>query len=255
MRRVALAISVGLLFIASGASARDYFEDRGYWYPFVERFTWRGFDDGNQVTKEAGEAAGIGAAGEYLLSEDTPLILRLKGDASYGKADFDEAVSLSAKASSKSSRIAARVETDLGRRFLVREGQVELTPYAGAGYRWSKMDVKGGTEVQGFHEAWNAAYARVGAQGAYKFDGRLSALFEVGVKVPVYTSVNSSLSGKSFRPGSQASFYMEAGVSYEGVRPAIYYEGFRYSASTSSNGVEFPRTEGDILGLKVAFEF
>ncbi|MFA6147996.1 MAG: hypothetical protein WC899_07300 [bacterium] len=254
MRRVALAISVGLLFVASASSARDYFEDRGYWYPFVERFTWRGFDGGNQVTKEAGEAAGIGAAGEYLLLEDTPFILRLNGDASYGKGDFDEAVAPAGKASSKSSRIAARGETDLGRRFLLRDGQVELIPYAGAGYRWWKEDVKVATNVQGFRDTWNSAYARVGARGTYKFDGRLSALIEAGVKVPVYTSVNSSLSGKSFRPGSQASFYMEAGVSYDGIRPILYYEGFRYSAS-SSNGIEFPRTEGDILGLKVAFDF
>lgn len=254
MRRVTLAISIGLLFIASGASARGYFEDRGYWYPFVERFTWRGFDGGNQVTREAGKAAGIGAAGEYLFSEDTSLIFRLKGDASYGKGDFEESVAPSGKASSKSSRITARGETDFGWRFLLREGQVELIPYAGAGYRWSKMDVKTGPDVQGFNETWNSAYAKVGARGAYKFDRRLSALFEAGVKVPVYTSVNSSLSGESFRPGSQASFYMEAGVSYDGIRPIIYYEGFRYSAS-SSNGIEFPRTEGDILGLKVAFDF
>ncbi|MCL5884474.1 MAG: hypothetical protein M1377_03885 [Deltaproteobacteria bacterium] len=243
------------LLLPYGASARDDFEDRGYWYPFVERFTWRGFDGGKQITKEAGEAAGIGATGEYLLAEDTSLILRLKGDASYGKGNFEEALAPSVKASSKSSRIAARGEMDLGRRFLLREGQVELIPFAGAGYRWSNKHVKAGTGVQGFHETWNSAYTRIGARSAYKFDRQVSALFEAGVKVPVYTSVNSSLSGKSFRPGSQVSFYMEAGVSYEKVRPILYYEGFRYSASAPSGGVEFPRMEGDILGLKVAFEF
>lgn len=258
MKYFAVSMSVVLLLLSSGASARDYFEDRGYWYLFGERYTWRQFDGGDQITKDVGENVGIGALGDIQIAEDTALIGRLRGEGFGGKGNFDAATGPGTKASSTTTGYGLRAEGDLGWRFQPGEGKTEILPFAGLGYRWWKTKVKESSGIPGFEETWNSMYSKIGARGVYFLERNISIFGEAGVKVPVYTQASSSVSvggSTSYKPGSRISGFLEAGVNYKGVRPSLYYEGSRFSESRSSGGVTYPETEGDILGVRVAFEF
>lgn len=256
MRRFTLAVSVGLLIIASGASARDYFEDKAYWYLFGERYTWRQFDGGTQITKDVGETVGIGAFGDYQVAEDTPMLGRLRGEVFGGRGNYDIATGTGSKTSSTSNRFGLRTEGDLGWRFLPSDGKVAILPFGGIGYRLWKRNVEGTQAFQAFDESWHDVYTKAGARGQYRIERDVALFAEAGTILPVFTRVSGGSSGSkgSFKPGMKVSTFAEAGVDYKGLRPSIYYEGSRFSAD-DSGAIGFPRTEGDVFGLRVAFEF
>jgi len=256
MIRVAAFLTIAFLLVASGASARDSFEDKTYWYLFGERYTWRQFDGGTQITKDVGETVGIGAFGDYQVAEDTALIGRLRGEVFGGQGNYDIATGSASKASSTSNRFGLRTEGDLGWRFLPSDGKVAILPFGGIGYRWWKRNLTGTQAFQTFDEGWHEVYTKAGARGQYKIERDVALFAEVGTTLPVFTRVSggSSSSKRSFKPGMKVSTFAEAGVDYRGLRPSIYYEGSRFSAD-ESGAIVFPRTEGDVFGMRVAFEF
>ncbi len=114
------------------------------------------------------------------------------------------------------------------------------------------------TPIPGFNETWNSVYSKIGARAGYSLERNIFLFGEAGVKVPVYTRANSGISGSgstSYKPGSAISGFLEVGVNFKGVRPSLYYEGSRFSESSASGGVAYPETEGDVFGVRIAFEF
>ena len=256
MSRVAAFLSIAFLLVAPGASARDSFEDKTYWYLIGGHYAWRQFDDGTQIVKDVGETVGIGAFGEYQVADDTPLIGRLRGEVFGGRGNYDVGTGSASKTSSNSTHFGLRTEGDLGWRFLLSDGKVAILPFGGIGYRWWKRNVEGTPAFQAFDESWHDIYTKAGARAQYSFERDVALFAEAGTILPVITRVSGGSSGSkgSFKPGMRVSTFAEAGVHYKGLRPSIYYEGSRFSAD-ESGAVGFPRTEGDVFGLRVAFEF
>ena len=244
-------------------------------YPSFQYFTWKEFNGGTRLLKEDGFLYGAGAAirVDLLKTETGSLMLKGKAELFGGVVDYDGQTQPPNPFPVKTdvTYIGARGETDLGWRFPVQD--VSIEPFAGIGYRWWLRDLHDTTafdpgqgrnvSVGGYTEYWQTIYARLGAHLDYTLSDSLKLFWEAGAKYPFYNANTVKIVNageKTIRPGNAWSAFAEVGARYKRFRPAVFYEGFRYSQSPlvpigGNSAIFQPESESDIIGISLGWAF
>jgi hypothetical protein len=265
-----------LLFAAANVSAAQFggVEELSA-YPFLQYVTWKESNHGTQLLKEDGFLYGAGAAirVDLLKTETGSLMLKGKAELFGGVVDYDGQTQPPNPLPVKTdvTYIGARGESDLGWRFPLQDFSIE--PFAGIGYRWWLRDLHDSTafdpvqrrnvSVGGYTEYWQTVYTRLGARMDYTLSDSLKLFGEAGAKYPFYNSNTiefTDVGEKTIRPGSAWSAFVEIGARYKRFRPAVFYEGFRYSQSPlvpigGNRAIFQPESESDIFGISLGWAF
>jgi hypothetical protein len=259
-------------------------------YPFVQYFTWEEFRDGARILKEKGLLVGAGGTVRLDLY-DRQLMLKAKGELFGGNVGYDGHTQQSflpppnppntpdptSERPVKTDVIyfGIKAEADMGWRFPLTHGSFE--PFAGLGYRWwlrslqesTTLDANGvPLQVGGYPEYWQSLYARLGTRAGWSFGGDLTLFAEAGMKYPLYNENLADFPGTgrvAIKPGQAWSAFAEISATHKRFRPSIFYEGFRFSPSSTVRAfstiensfilVNQPKSDSDIFGINLGWVF
>jgi len=238
-------------------------------YLSAQYFTWEEHLGGRRILKESGPLFAGGVLLEVITQSDTPssLTFRGKGEIFGGIVGYDGETQAPNAVPVKTdvSYFGTRQELDLGYRYSAESWCLE--PFTGLGYRWwlrglQDSTLADGQPVSGYTEYWRAGYARLGARGRYRPGSGVTLFAEGGVKYPFYTGNSVDFAGSgvtTFRPRGTWSGFAETGVTYQHLKLALTYEGFRYSASplaqVGNQSYLQPESSSDIFGLNLGWAF
>ena len=114
-------------------------------------------------------------------------------------------------------------------------------------------------------EQWKTLYGRLGVRGEQPFGQNNNLFVLAGVKLPVRTEnyindSNVSAQAITLKPGNKPSLFAEAGVQLRALRISAFYDTMRFNRSpvvmtSTTSGVLQPRSESDMLGVRIGGTF
>lgn len=271
MKRFVLTVAGSWMLLAVAASQSAAAQFGGIQeltvYPFVQYFTWKEFDDaGKRLLKESGPQFGAGGAIKLALLQGDVGAMTLKGKLEVfgGQVDYDGQYQDGTPAKTDVDYIGLKQELTVGWAIPLR--QVSIEPFAGLGYRWWLRDIKGSG---GYTEHWSTLYLLLGARSKYKISAD-SDFFIMGGAKYAFENENSiydfpGVGDVRLEPGNDWAAVAEGGIKYKHITASIYYENFIFPASPgvlksdslshSNVIISQPRSESEIIGIKVGWAF
>jgi hypothetical protein len=226
----------------------------------VQHFEWKEYYGGRRLLKESGPLYSGGVLFEHLFASSAALRAKseLFGGVVAYRGETQGANPL--PVSTDVGYFGTAGEVDGGYR--LQAGSLDVTPFAGLGFRWWVRDLQdsttaGGLPVTGYTETWRTLHLRLGARGQVDTDSGLSFFAEGGSKYPLYTGNTVDFAGfgeTTFHPGARWSGFAETGLSYRHFKASFTYEGFSVSQSPlkSVGARQFFQPESTSLRLGVS---
>lgn len=242
-------------------------------YMIVEQYLWREFDNGTRLVKESGPRFGIGFTYNFEFL-DHHLILKPRVEIIGGQVDYDgHACNINTgvcqPATANTSYFNGKLETDLGWRFRSTE-RTSIEPFVGIGFQGWLRDIYNGTasdgsSVRGYTENWHTLYLRAGLRANFALGEKTKFFAEAGGKFPVYTANTAYLSDAGLgpdvtvKPGNEASWFAEAGISYKHFKTSFFFDSMNFAKSdvVNSGGLGFfqPKSQAELYGLRIGVTF
>lgn len=243
-------------------------------YPFIQYFTWEEFrTDGSRLLKESGPQYGIGgtiklnllqgSAGAWTLNSKTEMF---GGVVDYDGTTFSsDPVTDNRPVKTDVNYFGISEDLDLGWAIPVQKITVE--PFAGVGYRWWMRDLESSTSVgtngvpfavSGYTEHWRSFSFRAGARSQYPLSENVTFSVMAAARYPFHNRNNIDVAGVgkiSLEPKSEWSAIAEAGLRYKRIVATVYYESFIFPDSAPVAGFYQPRSESEIVGLRLGWAF
>jgi hypothetical protein len=156
-------------------------------------------------------------------------------------------------------------EIDLGWAIPVQKTIVE--PFAGLGYRWWLRDLQNSTSVDtdgapfpvtGYTEYWSSFSVLLGVKSQYSLNKDARFTVTGAARYPFHNRNKVDFPGLGeveLSPGSEWSVFADASLTVGNLVAALYYENYIFSESPVVNGLYQPRSESEIVGLRVAWPF
>ncbi|BDV42001.1 hypothetical protein GURASL_09240 [Geotalea uraniireducens] len=225
-------------------------------YPSIQYFTWEEFDRADsRIVKEEGPLYGLGVAMKADLASKV-LLLTGKTEIFGGEVKYDGATLAGAPVRSNVDYVGINAALDLGYR--LQAHNLSLEPFAGLGYRWWHREIQATVISSTTTEEWDILSLRLGARGECRLSPAARLFIAGGAKYPWFNRNVANPDGGSdetFHPGRKWSAFAEAGGQFGRIRPAFFYEGFRFGDSPTVGSFYQPRTNADIVGISVGFAF
>jgi hypothetical protein len=232
-------------------------------YGQIENFEWKESDDGDQLLKESGPLAGIGANADI----DSRSGFHLEGlsEVLLGRVDYDGATQSGIPVDSETKYLMFLAQADILIPLNVTSSFV-IGPYAGAGARLWRREIEDEGDALGYVEDWSSYYGMIGIRATAKVTRPIELFGRIAVKMPFYNRVQydfSNLGGPDdvdVEPGEEASPYIEAGVTIGHFTLAGFYEEMKFSESDKTDigsdiQVWQPESEATMFGLRAGLTF
>ena len=232
-------------------------------------FTWTEHNDVKRFLKESGPLFSAGVL--FGVTSASSVTLRVREEVFGGQVGYDGQNRAGAPVKTDVSYFGTKQELDLGVR--LPSSALRLEPFAGLGYRWWLRNLQdsvasdgtpNGTPAPGYTELWQTLYGRFGGRVRFPTPSGAIVFAEGGGKYPFYSgnSINSSSGGTlTFHTVGRWSAFAETGVSWQRLKVAAFYEGFRFGhsppvADGSNNPPLYqPDSSSDIYGLSLGWAF
>lgn len=251
-----ITASVTVLAVLSAAPLQAAGLEELVLFPSVQYFTWEEFDrSGSRIVKEEGPLYGLGVAVKADLAQKV-LVLTGKTEVFGGEVRYDGSTLAGTPVRSDVDYIGVDATLDLGYR--LRMNRLALEPFAGLGYRWWHREIQATDISSTTTEEWDSFTLRLGARGEYRLSDSARLFVEGGAKYPWHNRDIANPDGggdETFRPESRWSAFAEAGGQFGRIRPSVFYEGYRFGASPTVGSFYQPRTDADIVGIRIGFAF
>ena len=240
-------------------------------YGKAESFTWKEFDNGDQVVKETGPIFGLGGAARWAINQ---LIMNINGEVFGGSVDYDgqtTGTNTPIPVDTDTDYLGFKIEGTIGWEIPISENS-SIEPFIGPGIRAWNREIQGtrigNIRVVDTEEDWLTVYAPLGIRGRHVFSDHVSIFAKGGIKIPIYNENEADLSEiygvtVTVEPGREISGFAELGIRWKMLKAAIYYEGMRFSKSDPerkniSGGtltVLQPKSEADMFGINIGVTF
>lgn len=244
-------------------------------YGYGGYFTWREYEDsGRRILKERGPLFGAGVSSRIDLGSKA-LILQLKAELFGTVADYEGETQSATPAldgrpvESDARYFGGRIEGDMGWHLPSKDLSVE--PFIGIGLRSWLRDIAKSTSttaagdrfpVAGATEYWDTVYSRYGMRVRVDLTSNTTLQMEGGAKYPLYTrnEARDTIAGDvTIEPRPQWSAFAEVALRHKSLRPAIFYEGFRFRRSHDEKRGDYliwqPESESDVVGFSLTYLF
>ncbi|MEJ2157452.1 MAG: hypothetical protein P8X96_19145 [Desulfobacteraceae bacterium] len=233
-------------------------------YLKVESYTWKEFDNGEELLEETGPIFGLGFSNRsnigrwFVLSEKIELFT--------GTVDYDGETQSGTPATTESGYFGYLLEMNFGGKIVSRE-KFSLEPFVGLGFRWWKRSLHDANTaygyVYGYEEEWSSIYTRLGLHTESQVSERFKLFAQAGIKYPIHNRNEAKLSrfgieDVTLEPKSELSYFADAGFKTGHFMLSFYYEGMRFDESDLDDtygAILQPESEGDIFGVKIGFAF
>ncbi len=255
VRRVLLSVLFIVGIVAREGSAELSFQ--------VENLTWNEYLEGNSILEERGNLYGV-----YFQTVASPQwLMWLKIGGFMGETDYEGMTMDGAPAETTVKYWGLECVGDLGIKSVQLSKPVALTPFVGLRFRGSTRDIQDTDTSVGYKESWSMFFARGGLDLTRKANNS-SAYVHGGVQIP-WTAEKMDLTrlhlqNTTLGPKGKVSWFGEAGVAFQRIDIAVFYEEFRFDPSDtemilSSTGrkvpIYQPQSTAKILGARVGLSF
>lgn len=194
--------------------------------------------------------------------------IRLRGEVEFftGWVGFDTAflTAPDVGVSTHTLYFGSRQEGSMGWRFGSSHSSIE--PFVGIGLRSWLRSIQSNSTVQGYPEFYRTVYTRLGLRGAHVLHGK--GVYGVASVDPLIwaretidlteTIYNETL---KVRNGKQVGWTLEVGLQFLTLDLGLYWRATRLgesnivSCNVSASGCLQPRSDQDLIGLKVGWVF
>ena len=262
MKKIAV-IAVFTLFIVTGLLLSSFTSDAiagetgiasGEYdlYGNVQSFTWKEFQNGDQLLKESGPIFGIGAAAKWTVVNQ--LTLKLNGEFFIGSIDYDGQTQSGIPVETDTDYDGFIFQGDMGWEFVIGEN-LSIEPFAGYGVRRWDRDIQSTNIATGYKEEWTSYYARLGVRGEHAYNDQFGVFTEAGIRIPTDTENKVDALNVTLEPGDKNSFFAEIGCKWKSLKASVFYDSMRFSDSDVVRGYLQPESEADIYGLDIGWTF
>lgn len=227
-------------------------------YARVEQFQWEEFFEGERLLKEDGLRAGFGVRGLPL--EYPTWQVAARAEATLGRVDYDGQTFAGDPVESNTDYYGMRGEVDLLLRSPNPVG-FSFQPRFGIGARyWLRRIAEGDTDAGGYDEGWFMLYARLGGIVQWAIDPQTRIFLSVARRPALYNETYYSIELEdeetfSLKPGRDATWEIEAGLTVQRIRISVFYETLSFEQSNSKivPPLELfqPESEGRIVGAQI----
>jgi hypothetical protein len=217
-----------------------------------EYFYWQEELDGGKLLDESGFRFGFELS--YKPPRDTGWLWAVRGKLYLGSVDYNGALQLADDETiplkSTTDYYGGLLEGRYGYRFPIGQTQfLDLMAGIGADLWLRRLGGPGG-----YDEFWAPIYLKAGLDLASRETGWLGA---VGLKLPVYTTEVSNVSGTvTLHPGPMVSGYAEAGYQFtRNFSATAFFDSYWFTESSVQSGWFQPESKSYQVGAKLGWTF
>jgi len=224
-------------------------------YGKTEHVTWKEYEGGSQLLKESGWLYGLGVTHRFLIS---PVIIQPQLEIFGGRVDYKGQITAGTPVDTDTSYFVTSLIGDV-RYPVVVSKNMSVEPLLGLGYRYWTRSLEtttvGNITAVGYTEVWDYLYGRLGVHSIFAFTGKTFLTTTAGVKLPIWSKMNSNLYNLGLKPEGRSSVFADIGIQHKRLTVGLFYEGLRFGASPVVSGFYQPESKADIYGLKIGLIF